>query len=128
MSLAAEWSGVEQSGVTPAEDIVDDGGNDSNSESSSIEGLSCSDSQGSSSESLFSTSDSEDCFRPQVSNVASVLDTFKIIGENIDKDIKPRDMRADHRTRSLHYFHTYAVKDRIELDKYSDDTSHLNGL
>lgn len=30
-------------------------------------------------------------------------------------------MTMEHQTRSLHYFHTYAVKDRIDLSCFSDD-------
>lgn len=46
---------------------------------------------------------------------------FKIVGDNIDKDVKPRDMRVDYSTRSLHYFHAYAVQDRLDLTGYSDE-------
>ena len=42
---------------------------------------------------------------------------FKIVGDNIDKNIKPRDMRED---RSLHYFHVYGIRDRIDLTAYGD--------
>ena len=47
---------------------------------------------------------------------AGSLTTFKIVGDNIDKDVKPRNMRSDYQTRSLHYFHAYAVRDRLNLD------------
>ena len=40
---------------------------------------------------------------------------FKIVGDNIDKMIKPRYMRSDRKNQSLHYFHMYAVRDRINL-------------
>ena len=48
-----------------------------------------------------------------------------LVGDTIDKNIKPRDMRSDHQTKSLHYFHlyTYAVRDRIDLYKYEDNPS-----
>ena len=29
--------------------------------------------------------------------------SYKLVGDNIDKDIKPRNMRIDHHTKSLHY-------------------------
>lgn len=45
---------------------------------------------------------------------------FKIVGDNIDKTIKPRYMRFDRQTQSLHYFHSYAIKDRINLSDKSD--------
>ena len=47
--------------------------------------------------------------------------TYHIVGDNIDKNIKPRNMTSDHQTRSLHYFHAYAVRDRIDLSSFSSD-------
>ena len=44
---------------------------------------------------------------------------FKLVGDNIDKNVKPRDIRFSNQTTSLHYFHVYAVKDRISF-------KHLN--
>lgn len=46
--------------------------------------------------------------------------SFKIVGDNIDKNVQPRFMRVDAPTRSLHYFHAYAVKDRVDLSSFSD--------
>ena len=47
---------------------------------------------------------------------------FTIIGDNIDKNVRPRYMRSTiHRVRSLHYFHSYAVFDRVNV-------SHLSQL
>ena len=43
-----------------------------------------------------------------------------IVGDNIDKTVKPRHVRVDRPTSSLHYFHSYAVKDRINLASQSD--------
>ena len=39
------------------------------------------------------------------------MSTYKLVGDNIDREVRPCDMRSDYQTRSLHYFHTYAVKD-----------------
>lgn len=50
---------------------------------------------------------------------ASHLATYKLVGDNIDKDVKPQNMTCAHQTRSLHYFHTYAVKDHIDLSHLS---------
>ena len=47
--------------------------------------------------------------------------TYRIVGDNIDKNIKPRNMTSDHQTRSLHYFHAYAVRDRLDLSSYNSD-------
>ena len=41
--------------------------------------------------------------------------TYKLVLDNIDKTIKPNDMRMDNQTKSLHYVHKYAVLDRINL-------------
>lgn len=41
------------------------------------------------------------------------LPTFKIVGDNIDKTVRPRQETSDSHTKSLHYFHSYAVKDRV---------------
>lgn len=40
---------------------------------------------------------------------------FRLVGDNIDKTIKPRDMWLDHQSKQLHYFQVYAVKDRINF-------------
>ena len=47
--------------------------------------------------------------------------TYRIVGDNIDKNVKPRNMTSDFQTRSLHYFHAYAVRDRIDLSDYSNE-------
>lgn len=43
------------------------------------------------------------------------------MGDNIDKNVKPRTMTSEHQTRSLHYFHLFAVRDRIDLSSYSNE-------
>lgn len=47
---------------------------------------------------------------------------FKLVGDNLDKNIKPRDMRSDHQTESLHFFNTLAVRDRVNLAHHSSST------
>ncbi len=44
-----------------------------------------------------------------------------MVFDNIDMNVKPRYMRGDFQTRSLHYVNTYAVKDRINFNQFSDD-------
>lgn len=46
---------------------------------------------------------------------------FVIVGDNIDKRVTPRNMRIDHQVQSLHYFHSYASKNRIQTDHLDDD-------
>lgn len=41
--------------------------------------------------------------------------SYKIVGDNIDKNITPSFQRLDHQTKSVHYFHAFAVKDRIDF-------------
>ena len=50
---------------------------------------------------------------------------FKIVGDNVDKNFRPSTQRHDNKTKSMHWFHLYAVKDRIDLSSYSDCTSNL---
>jgi L1 cell adhesion molecule like protein len=47
--------------------------------------------------------------------------TFKIVGDNVDKTIKPRQETSQHHNQSLHYFHSYAVKDRIDVSSLEDN-------
>ena len=42
--------------------------------------------------------------------------------DNIDKNAKPRFVHSDHQTHSLHFVHSYAVKDRIEFSQFSSKT------
>ena len=49
--------------------------------------------------------------------------TFKIVGDNLDKYVKPRDMRIDAQASTLHYFNMYAVRDRLDTSRLSDSPS-----
>lgn len=57
---------------------------------------------------------------PQPSEYPPSFPSFKLVGDNIDKEVQPREMRNDSQTKSLHYFHSYAVRDRINLANVSD--------
>ena len=50
------------------------------------------------------------------------LPSFKLVIDNLDKNIKPEagNMRINYQTKSLHYTHIYAVKDRIDFTDYDD--------
>ena len=48
---------------------------------------------------------------------------YKLVGDNVDKNVHPSFQRGESATRSLHYFHTYAVFDRINLNGVSDNPS-----
>ena len=45
---------------------------------------------------------------------------YRICGDNIDKTVRPRFMRSDRKNTSLHYFHAYAVQNRIDVSALSD--------
>jgi len=45
---------------------------------------------------------------------------FKLVGDNIDKNIHPSFQRSDNKTDSLHHFHHYAVLDQIDLSDFSE--------
>ena len=47
---------------------------------------------------------------------------FRIVGDNVDKNIRPSFQRCDRQTKSLHYFHSFAVKDRVDFQTLSDAT------
>ena len=45
---------------------------------------------------------------------------FKLVGDNIDKNVRRRHQTVEKQTQSLHYFHYYAVKDRVDLTEFDD--------
>ena len=51
---------------------------------------------------------------------------FKILGDNLDTTIKPRDMRSNHQSQSLHYFNLCAVHDRIDFSPFSCESSIID--
>lgn len=55
---------------------------------------------------------------PGLSQVST--SSFRICGDNIDKTIRRRFLRSDKGNISLHYFHSYAVLNRIDFSNLSD--------
>ena len=49
-----------------------------------------------------------------------------IIGDNWDKNVKPRDMRMHNQVKSLHYFHSIATVSRVETLHLDDSQSLAN--
>uniref|UniRef100_A0A1X7TRN2 DUF6589 domain-containing protein n=1 Tax=Amphimedon queenslandica TaxID=400682 RepID=A0A1X7TRN2_AMPQE len=45
---------------------------------------------------------------------------FKLVGDNFDKNFRRTYQRMDYQTVSRHYFHCYAVRDRVNLNRASD--------
>ncbi len=48
---------------------------------------------------------------------------MKIVGDNIDKHVKPREMRIDAQASMLHYFNLFAVRDRVDTSSLEDEPS-----
>ena len=49
-----------------------------------------------------------------------VWNGFKLVGDNIDKNYRQSFHRVDKKTTSIHYFHYYALLDRIDLSGCSE--------
>jgi len=58
----------------------------------------------------------------ETSDILSINAGYKIVFDNIDKNVRPRFMRSEHQTRSLHFVHSFAVKDRIAFSQFSSKT------
>ena len=46
---------------------------------------------------------------------------FRLVGDNIDKNVRPSFQRIDRRTQSIHYFNVYAVMDRVDMNGFCDE-------
>ena len=71
-------------------------------------------------------STSPDLFNPQINPInqqveqpGSLNSGYKLVFDNIDKNVKPRYMRSDSQTQSLHYVQMYGVKDRVNYSSLS---------
>ena len=60
---------------------------------------------------------------PEFSSTTPLLPTFVIVGDNTEKEAKPRNIRSDYQAQSLHYFNFYTVKDCVTLDNCEDQPS-----
>ena len=91
------------------------------------------------SSSFFSNSDTE--FVDQEQNITDEIEadlnsnslqgvySYRLVGDNIDKSIRHRYMRIDKCGLSdIHYFHFYALKDRIDFSGLSDILPNPNAL
>ena len=50
---------------------------------------------------------------------------FKIVGDNLDRNITPRYQRLDSQTRSLHFFNSLALLDRCNFSTLSDSVKPI---
>ena len=46
---------------------------------------------------------------------------YKFVGDNIDKNIKPSHQRYELKGQSLHHFHGFAVRDRVNFSGMSEE-------
>jgi len=46
---------------------------------------------------------------------------FVIVGDNLDKNLRPSHQREDRQTQSLHVFHSCAIKNRVDVSSLSDE-------
>jgi len=46
---------------------------------------------------------------------------YIITGDNINKGTTASHQRQEQKSKSLHYFHSYAAKDRVNLEHLSDE-------
>ncbi len=67
-------------------------------------------------------------FITRISGLQNECSGFRICGDNIDKTVKARYMRVDRKNLSLHYFHSYAVLNRIDASSLSDVVPDVRGL
>ena len=65
----------------------------------------------------------ESCLRiEKVPGVCQVkTNSFRLCGDNIDKTVRRRFLRSDRGNVSLHYFHSFAIINRIDFSNLSDD-------
>ena len=56
-----------------------------------------------------------------ISKGSDTWNGYKIVGDNLDRNIKPRYRRLDQQTVSLHCFHYYTVRDRIDISGIPDE-------
>ena len=48
----------------------------------------------------------------------SAIIGYKIVGDNIDKEVKPRFACSNYPTKSLHYFHSFALQSWIDCSHF----------
>lgn len=65
-----------------------------------------------------SSIDIDTIFGPESLPVTPSAHTYKLVGDNIDKNVRPRHMTSENQ---IHYFHTFAVQDRVDLSSFSKD-------
>ena len=65
-----------------------------------------------SSSSFVTNAEEGDVNHPTAPSTLPLVPSFKVVGDNLDKSIRARHETMEHHSKSLHYFHMFAVKDR----------------
>jgi hypothetical protein len=60
-------------------------------------------------------------------DAASPEPNYILVGDNVDKNVSPRNMRVNNQVKSLHYFHMYAAQDRIAFSSASPQSHSQAG-
>ena len=109
-SPISDWDGMFASGESSKA-----GSSETNDDPASSHGLTCQ-------ESAEPTNLDTPSDQPQglSSPESSQWTGFKIVGDNVDKNVRPTLQLLTHQTKYLHHFHSYAVKDRVNLSSASD--------
>ena len=58
--------------------------------------------------------------------LTSLAPNYILVGDNWDKNVRPRHMTMEHQTSSLHLFHAYAVLDRVDCTSLPDTAPTAN--
>lgn len=65
--------------------------------------------------SLLNSNSEEDCQGHGTSTGKRNWKGYKLVADNTEKNIRPSFQRYNNKTKSLHYFHYYALLDRVDL-------------
>lgn len=57
---------------------------------------------------------------PTATDNINIWNGYKLVGDNVDKNVRASFQRIGYTTQSLHYFHAYAVLDRVDFSGLSD--------
>ena len=68
-------------------------------------------------------------WKRESSQESSQAPKYILVGDNVDKNVRPRFMRVDRQVQSIHAWHQYASLHRFDLQSVSDSlTSHLKDI
>lgn len=107
--------------ITSEEESLSESSEESDTETSQQSAMSPSCSSASGSSSFQQASQRDTSAGPSVQLARQDICLFSMVGDNVDKTIRQRYMRSNaQKSDSLHYFHSFAVRDRIDFSVLSD--------